>query len=174
MHRAAEREGLGSGFKIITVIWALMFSTLGIYVAVCHVAGNELLVDMGPEFPLLELKYILLAVSLVTFGLIRFFRTAMLKANPRKPDIPMPRGLSEDGKSAISRYMSAIIVSAALAESVAIYGLLLFMLGGGFDTLYLFTMISAAAMLYYRPRRDELDSLAAGQGPHRRGLGQTA
>jgi len=174
MHHSADREGLGSGFRIITIIWSLMFSTLGIYVAICLVAGDELKAEMGPGLPLAQLKYILLSVSLVTFGLIRFFRNAMLKANPRKTDIPLPRGLSEAGRSALSRYMSAVIVSAALAESVAIYGLLLFMLGEGFDTFYLFTAISAAAMLYYRPRRDELDSLVTGQRPQGQRIGQTA
>jgi hypothetical protein len=52
-----------------------------------------------------------------------------------------------------------VIISLALCESVGIYGLVLFFLGKNTMDLYLLLGVSAAAMIYYRPRKDELLNL---------------
>ncbi len=53
-----------------------------------------------------------------------------------------------------------MVVSLALSESIGIYGFVLFLLGDGFRTLYIFIGISALAMFFYRPKREELEALA--------------
>lgn len=53
-----------------------------------------------------------------------------------------------------------MIVTLAIAESVAIYGLLLLFLGKDFQSLYIFTAVSAAAMIVHRPKMDEVERLA--------------
>jgi len=53
-----------------------------------------------------------------------------------------------------------MIVSLALSESIGIYGLVLFLLGDSFQTLYIFISISALAMFFYRPKREDLETLA--------------
>lgn len=60
----------------------------------------------------------------------------------------------------------ALMVSLALSESIAIYGLVLFFLGDDYQSLYLFVGISAIAMFFYRPKKEELEELirAAMQG----------
>ena len=62
---------------------------------------------------------------------------------------------------ALGKYTTVSIVSWALAESVAIYGLLLFLLGGSFKDLYLFVAVALAVMIYYRPKMSELVELAS-------------
>jgi hypothetical protein len=58
------------------------------------------------------------------------------------------------------QYSRAVILSLALAEAVAIYGLVLFLLFRHVADLYLFTGASAAALIFLRPRLDELEELA--------------
>ena len=53
----------------------------------------------------------------------------------------------------------ALVLCLALCESIGIYGLVLFFLGDTFQTLYTFVVISAAGMFYYRPKREELETL---------------
>jgi hypothetical protein len=60
----------------------------------------------------------------------------------------------------LGEYTTAMIVSLALSESIGIYGLVLFLLGDSFQTLYIFISISALAMFFYRPKREDLETLA--------------
>jgi hypothetical protein len=62
--------------------------------------------------------------------------------------------------SSIGKYAVAMVVSLALSESIGVYGLVLFFLGESFRTLYIFIGISALAIFLYRPKREELESLA--------------
>ncbi|MBU2499127.1 MAG: hypothetical protein KKE57_09510 [Proteobacteria bacterium] len=53
-----------------------------------------------------------------------------------------------------------MMISLALSESIGIYGLVLFFLGDSLRTLYTFIGISALAIIYHRPKREELETLA--------------
>ena len=59
----------------------------------------------------------------------------------------------------LPKYSIAVIASLAMSESIGIYGLVLFLLGKNAMDLYLLVGISAAAMFYYRPKKDELLNL---------------
>ena len=61
---------------------------------------------------------------------------------------------------AVSRYMSTLFVCIAFSMSVGIFGLILFIIGGGFLTFYCFIALSAVAMFFFRPRLEELEKLA--------------
>ena len=58
-----------------------------------------------------------------------------------------------------------MFVSLALSEFIGIMGLVLFFLGDNFQVLYTFMAISALAMFFYRPRREELETLAIAMQP---------
>jgi len=53
-----------------------------------------------------------------------------------------------------------MVISLALSESIGLYGFVLFLLGDGFRTLYIFVGISALALFFYRPKREEIETLA--------------
>jgi hypothetical protein len=61
-------------------------------------------------------------------------------------------------------YTKATVITLALAESIGIFGLVLFFLGDSFQVLYLFIAVSAAVMFYYRPKRDELEAFITDRG----------
>jgi hypothetical protein len=52
-----------------------------------------------------------------------------------------------------------------MSEAIGIFGLVLFILGKNAVDLYALIGLAAAAMLQYRPSRDELRSLSEGAGP---------
>jgi hypothetical protein len=59
------------------------------------------------------------------------------------------------------RYLTTVIVSMALVEVVGIFGLVMFVLGDGFNTLYIFTGLSALGLFLYRPKADEFSEIIA-------------
>jgi hypothetical protein len=106
------------------------------------------------------LRNVLFAVSFVTLISTRFVRKRILYgaggSTVMKAVQPSYQG---DQLPALSRYTSAMIVSLAMTESIGTYGLVLFILGKNQMDLYLFILISAATMLVYRPKRDDIVSL---------------
>ena len=53
------------------------------------------------------------------------------------------------------RYLVTVIVSMSLIESVGIFGFVMFILGDNFNTLYIFSGLSALGVFLYRPKMDE-------------------
>jgi len=62
-----------------------------------------------------------------------------------------------DQAALLAKYTTVHIVSLALSESIGIYGLVLFFLGDGFGTLSTFLGISALAIYFHRPKKEELE-----------------
>lgn len=60
----------------------------------------------------------------------------------------------------LQKYISAMMVALALSESIGIFGFVLFLLGKNALDLYILIAVSAAAIVAYRPKRDELLDLA--------------
>ena len=60
-------------------------------------------------------------------------------------------------------YGTATIISLALSESVGVYGLILILLGGSTTDLIILAGLAVAAMVYYRPRTEEVLALATGR-----------
>jgi hypothetical protein len=61
--------------------------------------------------------------------------------------------------TAKSRYFTTVLVSMALVEVVGVFGLVMFMLGDGFNTLHIFTGLSTLGLFLYRPKVDEYSEI---------------
>jgi hypothetical protein len=85
----------------------------------------------------------------------------MLAVRSIGPDVrPSEPSSYSSQPQALGKYTTAVMVSLALSESIGIYGLVLFFLGSTIQTLYLFMVISACAMIFFRPKKEELAELA--------------
>ena len=158
---AKEKEVLAKAMRINWVIWAAMLSSIGIYVLVAHLTKGKVTIGAGIGDVFGLLKIILLVVGILELLLIPYIKKLVLKG-VRPPKTTAAMGIAGPGSHpAVAAYMSALIVSLAIAESVAIYGLVLFFLGGDFQTLYLFAALGACGMIVSRPKMDELEQLAA-------------
>ncbi|MDP3047943.1 MAG: hypothetical protein Q8N12_00740 [Thermodesulfovibrionales bacterium] len=158
---AKERDILNSGMKVIWIIWGAMLASLGIYIIVGHMVIAKIkMAEMSPDvFSLL--RNALYVVAVIELAIIPFMRKIMLKASPKETQ--SSAGYQIPGivtHPALGRYTTVTIVSLALAESIAIYGLLLLLIGKDFQSFYVLTAVSAVAMLVYRPKMDEVEKLA--------------
>ena len=150
-----DAKKLDSGFQSIVMIWGAILLSLGVYLAVCLSFGEKLPFVVGEGVPLMTLKYAFFGLSMATLAGVHFLRAFLLK-HPGVGSISKAPGSS----SAVARYTLVVIIVSALLESVGVYGLLIFLLAGDTLTLYQLLGLSAAAMLYYRPKKGELLELA--------------
>lgn len=149
-----EIKQLNTGWKIILLVWGSILISLGIYLFVCIMIEKDLQKTVGSDFPLETFKYILLGISFFTLIAVRFLRKFLLR--------PGSSGRTSPGQHpAVGRYMIATVIISALLESIGIYGLVIFLMVQDHMALYQFLIISAAGMIYHRPRKEELFNLAA-------------
>ena len=162
MLEGQEKEAIHKGMLTLWVIWAAMLGSLIIYIFVCHQLGEE--IRRGFEesgFPLELFRNILYSVVAVELIMIYYLRKFMLKGRTSAAKADMPdRSSSLNKLPFVGQYTAIVIISLAIADSIGIYGLVLFLLGGDFKTLYIFIIVSVLAMIFYRPKREELEKLA--------------
>ncbi len=156
-------EGGTNEKRLLTlwIIWAAIFVSLFFYVLICHLWGDGIRRNAMPNFPLHLMRNVLYGVAIFTLVLTHFLRRFML---PERSGGSGPRFLRPQSdltqSSLISRYATSMVISLALSESIGLYGFVLFLLGDGFRTLYIFVGISALALFFYRPKREEIETLA--------------
>jgi hypothetical protein len=139
---------------VLKITWMALLGSLALYLVVGRFVAPDFASPLGVEtFTILRMA--LIALGLVTLLAAKYVRKMILatggpSAGPdqaRRPPL-------------LQRYSSAVITSMAMSESVGVYGLLLFLLGKNEMDLYLLVAISAAAMYYFRPRKEELLNLS--------------
>ncbi len=137
----------------LRMIWFAVLMSLAIYLFVGIKAGADVQSSMNEDiFGIL--RTVLYAVAFATLIATRYVRKLILSG---KSQGSQPTQVLK--ASAFQRYSAAVVVSLAMSESIGIYGLVLFFLGKNSTDLYLLIMISAAAMVMYRPRKDAVINL---------------
>ena len=153
-----EMKQFDSGWIVVLLIWGAILASLGVYLVICSIVGRNLQINLDSDFPLGTLKYALFVVSFITLLAVYYLRKLLLRPTNA---ISSSTQTSPDRNPALAKYTVAIIITSALLESIAIYGVVLFFLAKDTSSLYQLLFISAAAMLFFRPRKSELLNLAA-------------
>jgi len=156
MGNPVEREPLKSDLILPWVIVGMMLAMLAAYVIICHVMGERLQQPL-PETQRVLVRTILYVIAIVTFPLTNLIRHIQLRLNQTMPCSPTHEAVA----TAKSRYLATVIVSMSLVEVVGIFGLLMFIFGDGFNTLYIFTGLSALGLFLYRPKTAEYAEIIA-------------
>jgi F0F1-type ATP synthase membrane subunit c/vacuolar-type H+-ATPase subunit K len=163
MLEAHEKEAINKGMQTLWFIWAAMLGSLIIYIFVCHQLGEEIRRGFGESaFPLELFRNILYGVVAAELIISYYLRKFMLRGQSSATEAGIARRSSTLNQPPfVGQYTVVVIISFAISESIGIYGLMLFLLGGDFKTLYTFIVVTALAMVFYRPKRQELERLAA-------------
>lgn len=143
-----EPEQLKSDLILPWAILGIMLATLAALFIVCITFGDQIQQPM-PEAQRVLIRTILYVVAIVTFPMTNLIRHIQLRLNQT---MPYSHGAVAEAKK---RYLVTIIVSMSLIESVGIFGFVMFVLGDNFNTLYLFSGLSALGLFLYRPKVDE-------------------
>jgi hypothetical protein len=161
MVEVGEKGTSEKGLRTLWIIWAAMVGSLLVYVFLCHQFGEEMRPTGIHDLPVGLIRNILSVVTLVTLILAHFIRKRMLEGRLGSSGSGLLKpGAASSEPSSLILYTTAVILSLVLSDSIGIYGLVLFMLGDSFRTLHVFIGISALAMYFYRPKREEFETLA--------------
>ncbi len=125
-------------------VLGMMLVTLFIYLIICHRFGHDLQEPL-PEERRIFIRTVFYAIAIVAFPITSLVRHIQLRLNQTMPG----------NKPAKSRYLLTIIVSMVLVDGIGVLGFVMFMLGDDFNTLYIFTGLSALGLYLYRPKADE-------------------
>lgn len=112
----------------------------------------------GDDFrhPLVEpqrvvIRSVLYGVAIILFPLTKLMRHVLIRLNRTMPG----------DEFAARRYLWTIVVSLSMIESVGGFGLLMFVLGDGVNTLYIFGMLAALGLYLHMPRPGEYAAIQA-------------
>ncbi len=153
-----EIKQLDTGWRVILLIWGAILASLGIYLVVCIMVEKELQINIDPNLPLETIKYALFGVSFITLFMVHYLRKFLLRTSNSIVNSSQTSSLQHP---AVGKYLVTVIITSALLESIGIYGVVLFFMAKDTSSLYQLLIISAAAMIYFRPRKDELLNLSA-------------
>lgn len=154
-----EMKQINQAWVPLNMIWIAMLASLGMYLIVGLYAKDNIQVATGDDFPIKTIRNVLYAVSIITLILTKVIRNSLLKNSRGFIENRQPANQSNQ-HPAIAKYSIAFIISFALLESIGIYGLVLVMLGKDLTDLYILIILSAVAMFYYRPKKEEVINLA--------------
>ncbi|MDP3876773.1 MAG: hypothetical protein Q8Q50_07305 [Methylobacter sp.] len=166
MNTRFEREQLKSDLVLPWFIVGMMGLMLAAYLIVCHSLGAQLQQPL-PEAQRVLLRTVFYVIAIVTFPLTNLIRHIQLRLNQTMPRSQAAPDRTQDSYrlDAKKRYLVTIIVSLSLVEVIGAFGLVMFVLGDGFNTLYIFTGLSALGLFLYRPKLDEyvdiIDAIAS-------------
>ena len=145
---AISEQQLQSDLLSAGIIRAVSLMSLIALVAVCHIYSNNIQIGLDEQQRII-VRSILYVVVIMTFPVMKFVRHVLLRLNQTRSSEKSPK----------SRYMLTIVVSMLVAESIGIYGFVMYILGDSYNTLYIFIMLSALAMFLYKPNQQEYKEL---------------
>ena len=148
-----EQE-LDKRLMTLRIIWFAMLMSLDIYLFVGIQVGTNVQSSIN-EDTLGILRTVLYAMTFAILIATRYIRKLILSGKSQVSQLAQVLK-----HPALQKYSAATIVALAMSESIGIYGLVLFFLGKNSTDLYLLILISAAAMVMYRPKKDAMINLA--------------
>ncbi len=131
----------------LTLHWAFVgvfFSLIIAYQVVCHLAGAEIQINIAEEQRIV-IRSILYAVAIILFPLSNLLRHILLRLNQTMPG----------SRSAQSRYLITTFITLAMIETVGVLGLIMFILGDDYNTLYIFSTLAALGLFLHRPKAED-------------------
>ncbi len=126
---------------IIAGVFLLLLIALNLF---CHTLWSDLPIHMDNEQRIF-IRTIFYVIAIILFPLVNLLRHILLRLNQTMPG----------DKPAKRRYLLTIIVTLLIIESVGIFGVVMFFLGDGFNTLYIFSTLAVLGVFLHRPKEEE-------------------
>ena len=147
-------EQLDRELSRLKIIWFGMLGSLALYLIIALQVAPNIQVSLDKSI-FNVVKTVIYLFTLIIIVITRYIRRFILSGKSQQG-----QGIQSFQSLTLQKYTTVMIVAWALLECIGIFGLILFFLGKNSTDLYLLLIISAVAMLWYRPKKDELVSLA--------------
>lgn len=126
------------------VIVGVMLSLLITYNVICYFLGSEIQINLVEE-PRVFIRTIFYVIAIALFPFTTLLRHILLRLNQTMPG----------DRSAKSRYLMTTIITLVSIEIVGAFGFVMFVLGDGYNSLYIFSVLGALGLFLHRPREHE-------------------
>ncbi|QPK62781.1 hypothetical protein IVG45_18405 [Methylomonas sp. LL1] len=130
------------------LICASMLLLLLAYNIFCHVWADPFRLNLEESQRVL-IRTVFYAITIALFPLTNLVRHILLRLNQTMPG----------EKPAEQRYLVTIIATQSMIETVSLFGLVMFILGDDFNTLYIFSLLGAVGIYLHKPNQPELEAI---------------
>lgn len=130
------------------LIMAIVMLLALAYVAIGYRFDGQLQQHL-PESQRIIIRTVFYAIAIIIFPLTRLIRHIMVRLNQTMPG----------GRPASKRYLTTVVVSMAMIQNIGLFGFVVFMLGDGFNSLYIFIFMDLLGLFLYRPKLAEYLSI---------------
>ncbi|NOT11659.1 MAG: hypothetical protein HOP23_07505 [Methylococcaceae bacterium] len=144
MQFSREDQGLKAPLKLPWIVFGIMLLLLLVAIIFCQVWGEQYQINW-PEGRRIRIRTLFYLGSIVALPVTNLIRHIQLRLNETMPG----------NKSADKRYLLTISVSMIIIEIVGVLGIIMFLLGDGYNTLYIFIGLSTLGLYLYRPKLSE-------------------
>jgi hypothetical protein len=131
--------------------WLVLFAiaaAIAAGVAYCLIADAKV-VPAWPEALRIQARTICYVCAIIAFPLTNLVRHVQMRLNATMPG----------SKAAKRRYLASVTVSMVAIGLIGIMGMVLFMVGDGVNTLYIFSALTGLGLFLYRPKSHEYESI---------------
>ncbi|MBS3951976.1 MAG: hypothetical protein KGZ88_03400 [Methylomicrobium sp.] len=135
----------------LKVHWILVWSTvisLIVMLAVCQLYA-EAWRQVMPEDQRIVIRTLFYVLVIIGFPLTNLMRHILLRLNQTMPG----------EKPAKQRYLLTVMMSLLFAETIAILGVVMYLIGDDDNTLTIFAVLAGLAVFLYRPKVGEYQSI---------------
>lgn len=130
---------------LVTIFVAL---SVFVYIFVCLYYGPQMQMELEESHRVL-IRTLLYVLAIVIFPFTSLLRHILLRLNQTMPgDTPAKK-----------RYLVTVLMTQVMMEAVALFGLLMFVLGDGNNTLYIFSSMAVLGVFLHRPKMTEYEDI---------------
>jgi len=163
-----EKADVDSEMRFLWSMLAVEMGMLGALAVICHLVGLFTRDSARPAATrtLDVMQIIFVVAGLLSLALAHWLRRAYLGGRFKQHDDTCAQvAVLRNVEPYIAKYRSGVFHPMLIPGTLGIYGLVLFILGGGYATFYAFIIVSALAVIWQRPKKSELIALGQGQKP---------
>lgn len=141
-------ESLQNPLRLPWLICIILFIGLIASIFACHYFADSIRMPID-ESDRIFVRTALYALAIILFPLTNLMRHILLRLNQTMPG----------EKSANERYWLTILITQSMIESIGLFGPLMVVLGDDFNTLYIFSLMSALGIYLHRPKWQDYASI---------------
>lgn len=145
-----EKNIKQADLKLHWIVTSLMLTPLIAYNIICYTLESEIQLNIA-EDQRTFIRTILYLMVIILLPLVNLLRYILLKLNQTM----------RANISAKNRYLLTIIISMIFIEIIGFSGFVMFILGDGYNTLYIFSALAALGFFLHRPQKKEYSQIMA-------------
>ncbi len=151
---SSSRLTVAAATRQLNLSWALGWIMITVFTALSYFIGQIVILPPLQGIPAGAITLLLLVLAGIEIGVLSFVRGKILSGNARAARRQAP-------PAPAARYISASLITSVMAGSIAIYGLVAYLIDHFDWAPVAFAVLACLPLLYFRPDAEELRRLLA-------------